>query len=237
MPRIYVVSRSKRNSYKRMDPEQCTVWPSLGPKSLQKIRKIYSIEVQVQVQSLFRDQTESWIRIVNGIDKFAREAMPIQEEEKASGKPAAKTRPVLKPSSTSGWGFTPVEQRQWIDIGTQESQDPCCFQVSKFINRLLRHSEKVNRQDDGAVHCDQLIDECKKKLSDDARYWSVEMMKQFANAPFWPIDKWISVLAKGGGQKKKVSILLEPELSSEIPVPSCNSKTFKKNNQSCIARQ
>ena len=48
----------------------------------------YSIEVQVQ--SLFRDQTESWNRIVNGIDKFAREAMPIQEEEKASGKPAAK---------------------------------------------------------------------------------------------------------------------------------------------------
>ena len=30
----------------------------------------YSIEVQVQ--SLFQDQTVSWIRIVNGIDKFAR---------------------------------------------------------------------------------------------------------------------------------------------------------------------
>ena len=41
----------------------------------------YSIEVQVQ--SLFRDQTVSWIRIVNGIDKFVRNAMPIQEEEKA----------------------------------------------------------------------------------------------------------------------------------------------------------
>ena len=63
----------------------------------------YSIEVQGQ--SLFKDQTESWIRIVNGIDKFVREAMPIEEEEQASGKPAAKARPILKPSSTSGCGL------------------------------------------------------------------------------------------------------------------------------------
>ena len=48
----------------------------------------------------FKGQTESWIRNVNGIDKFFREAMPIQEE------------------------------------------DPYCFQVSKFITRLLRHSQK-----------------------------------------------------------------------------------------------
>ena len=77
----------------------------------------YSVEVQVQ--SLFQDQTVSWIRIVNGFDKFVREDMPIQEEEKASGKPAAKARPILKPSSTSGWDFIPIGQRQWIDIETQ----------------------------------------------------------------------------------------------------------------------
>ena len=87
---------------------------------------------------------------MNGIDKFVREAMPIQEEEKASGKPAAKARPILKPSSTSGWD--PIEQRQWIDIETQESNDPYCFQVPIFIARLLRHRQKVYREDDGAVH-------------------------------------------------------------------------------------
>ena len=31
--------------------------------------------IEVQVQSLFQDQTVSWIRIVNEIDKFVREAM------------------------------------------------------------------------------------------------------------------------------------------------------------------
>ena len=53
----------------------------------------YSVEAQVP--SLFEDQTTSWIRIVNGIDKYVREAMPIQEEERASGKPPAKARPTL----------------------------------------------------------------------------------------------------------------------------------------------
>ena len=183
---------------------------------IKKFNKHGRDSIEVQVQSLFRDQTESWIRIVNGTDKFVREAMPIQEEEKASGNPAAKARPILEPSSTSGWDFTPMEQRQWIDIEIQESKDPYCFQVSKFITRLLRHSKQVNREKDAGVHHDQVIDECKKKLSDDTGYWSDEMKKQFVNAPYLSIDKWISVLGKRWRTKEKVSILLECELSSEI---------------------
>ena len=69
---------------------------------------------------------------MNGIDKFVSEAMPIQKEEKASVKPAAKARPIFKPSSTSGRDFIPIGQRKWIDIETQESNDPCCFQVPKL---------------------------------------------------------------------------------------------------------
>ena len=62
--------------------------------------------------------------------------------------------------------------------------------------------KKVHREDDGAVHFDQAIDECKKKQVDNTEYWSVEMKKDFFNAPHWSIDKRISVLAKGGGQKR-----------------------------------
>ena len=36
------------------------------------------------------------------------------------------------------------------------------------------------------------------------------MKKQFANAPYWSIDKWISVLAKGGGQKKRFQYCVDP---------------------------
>ena len=62
--------------------------------------------------------------------------MPIQEEEKASEKPAAKERPTLKPSSISDENFFPTGQRQWIDIEIQESKDPhSSFEVSKFITQ------------------------------------------------------------------------------------------------------
>ena len=107
-------------------------------------------------------------------------------------------------------GFHPLEQRQWIDIEIQASKDPHGFQLSKFITRLLRHSKQVNREEDGRVHYDQVLEECKKKLSDDTGYWSDEMKQQFANVTCWSIDKWISVLAKGAGQKKRFQYCLNP---------------------------
>ena len=64
-----------------------------GPVSDTKICSRYGrYSVEVQVQSLFQDQIVSGIRIVNGIGKFVRDAMPMHEEEKASGKTAAKAR-------------------------------------------------------------------------------------------------------------------------------------------------
>ena len=64
-----------------------------GPVSDMKICSRYGrYSVEVQVQSLLQDQTQSGIRIVNGIGKFVREVIPMQEEEKASGKTAAKAR-------------------------------------------------------------------------------------------------------------------------------------------------
>ena len=97
-----------------------------------------------------------------------------------------------------------------MDIETQESIDPYCFQVSHFITRQLRHSQKVHREDDGSVHQDQVIDECKKKQIDKTEYSSFERKKEFVNAPHWSIEKRISVLAKGGGQKKRFQYCLNP---------------------------
>ena len=162
------------------------------------------------VQSLFQDQTVSWIRILNVIDKFVREDMPIQEEEKASGKPTAKARPVLKPSSMSDVNSIPTGQRKWIHIETQESNDPCCFQVPKFITRLCRRRQEVHREVDGAVNYDQVVDEGKKKQFDNTECWSHEMKKDFVNAPHWSIEKWVSVLAKSGGPKKRFQYCLNP---------------------------
>ena len=92
-------------------------------------KTIWSYIVDVEVPSLFDDQTTSWIRIVNGVEKYVREAMPIQEGEEASVRPAAKAKPILKPSSTSNPNFIPMKDRRWIDIEVQKSKDQHCFQM------------------------------------------------------------------------------------------------------------
>ena len=114
----------------------------------------------------FKDQATSWIGIAFGVEKYVREAMPIQEEERALKKPAAKARPILKPSSTSNWNFVPVGQRK----------DPYCFQMSKFITQFLRHKE-VGRKEIAGVPYDRLVEKCKEVLSEDSRYWSGEIKK------------------------------------------------------------
>ena len=53
--------------------------------------KNYSIEVQVPC--LFQDNTVSWVRVVNGFDRYVTDSMPTAKEENtASPKPIAKAR-------------------------------------------------------------------------------------------------------------------------------------------------
>ena len=57
--------------------------------------------IEVQVPSLFQDNTVSWVRIVNGFDKYVTESMPpAKEEDIASGKPIVKGRPRQKRTVT-----------------------------------------------------------------------------------------------------------------------------------------
>ena len=78
--------------------------------------------------------------------------------------------------------------------------------MSKFITRLLRYSKQVRGEEDGGVHYDQIIDECKKKLLEDPGHWSDEMKKQFALAPHWSIVKCISILQKVEDRRKGANI-------------------------------
>ena len=92
----------------------------------------YSIEVQVP--SLFQDNTVSWVRIVNGVDKYVTESMlTTKEEDIASRKPIAEARPRQKPSVTLTSVSILVLERIWIDIETQRSHDRKCFAVSKAV--------------------------------------------------------------------------------------------------------
>ena len=87
---------------------------------------------QKSLQSL----TVHWIRIVNGIDKICQRSHADPRGRECFGEPAAKARPISKPSLISDVNSIPIGHRRWIDIETQKSNDPYCFQVSKFITRL-----------------------------------------------------------------------------------------------------
>ena len=106
------------------------IGPSHGQKNVCRHEDRYSIEVLVQ--SLFQDRTASWVRIVNGVDKYVTESILTKEEgEKASGKPIAKARPRQKPTVTLASVIIPVRDRKWIDIETQRSHDQKCFEGQK----------------------------------------------------------------------------------------------------------
>ena len=161
----------------------------------------YSIEVQVP--SLFEHDTASWVRIVNGVDRYVTESMPTaKEEDIASVKRIATARPRQKPTVTLTSVSIPVLERKWIDIETQRSHDQKCYRVSKAMTRLLRHDESVPRGSDGAIHYNDIIEECRKQKFDDASQWLLE-------------DR-ISKLAKGVGPKKRFQYCVNPNSSNQF---------------------
>ena len=106
---------------------------------------------------------------MNGVEKYVREAMPIQEEKRASGKPAAKARPRLKPSSTSNWNFTPMAQRKWIDVEVKKIQGPLllpdviisllnCFDTRKLVEKKMLEFFLVELLRNASKFCQRIQD-------------------------------------------------------------------------------
>ena len=74
--------------------------------------------------------------------------------------------------------------------------------MSKAITRLLRHDQSVPRGSDGAILYSDSIEECRKQKFDDASQW--------------PLEDWISTLAKGGGAKKRFQYCVNPNSSDQF---------------------
>ena len=57
----------------------------------------------------------------------------------------------------------------------------------------------------------QIAEKGKEILSEDSGYWSKEEKQNLKMAPHWSAQKWIDVLSKGGGQKKRFQYCLKPD--------------------------
>ena len=80
-----------------------------------------------------------------------------------------------------------MNTRNWIDIEPGK-HSLSAYDVSKKVINLLRHSQQVHREEDGAVH-----------------FWRIKehLQSHFAQIPYWSDDRWKACLAAGGGAKRR----------------------------------
>ena len=83
-------------------------------------------------------------------DQLEEQALHLNAEEFVS-QPKAKAKPKRREPAGSSPRIIPIGRRNWIDIepGKYSFSD---YEVSKKVTFLLRHSQQMHREEDGAVH-------------------------------------------------------------------------------------
>ena len=104
----------------------------------------------------------------------------------------AKAKPERREPAGSSSRIVPMDERNWIDIEPGK-HSLSAYEVSKKVIHLLRHSQKVQREEDGAVH-----------------FWRIKenLHNPFTQSIHWSDDRWKACLAAGGGAKRRFSVLL-----------------------------
>ena len=78
---------------------------------------------EIMIESLLRDRTVSWVRIMNGINKYVSETSETisleNDEHRVTVKLVAKAKPQPKPAVTLSPISIPVRERKWIDINPE----------------------------------------------------------------------------------------------------------------------
>ena len=142
-----------------------------------------------------------------------------------------KTKPQRREHAGSSPRIVPIERRNWIDIepGKHSLSE---YEVSKKVIHLLRHSQKVHREEDGAVH-----------------FWRIKenLQNPFPQSIHWSDHRWKACLAAGGGAKMICQYctddsgtiiyfralqghsgrnLIDPSLQDNVVIPSKFSNIF-----------
>ena len=115
-----------------MDPRKYENWTSVGSHDQFFLHFKYGIE----------DNTE------NPADPQEEESLQTSSSVVAA---KSKAKAKLQPRELVGTTATiPIHQRRWIDIEPSE-QDLASYDLSKKVINLLRHNQKLHREEDGAI--------------------------------------------------------------------------------------
>ena len=161
--------------------------------------------VEIRIESMNKDHSHSWVRISHGLNKLVtnlnnneqddheQETSDMQSEHYAlksnarafASRSKAKAKPQRRTSASSSTKTFPVGERTWTDIEPQHSSLND-YSVSKKLINLLRHGS-LPREDDGAIE-----------------FWRTKdhLQNHFVHSRLWSYEKWKSIMARGGGNKK-----------------------------------
>ena len=158
--------------------------------------------VEIRIWPLSEDNTHSWVRISHGSNKFVMgsnnndtEVPEDQPEEQAlqlvvkgvAYRSKAKAKPQRREPAGYSPSIIPMNERNWIDMEPR-NHSLSAYEVSKIVIHLLRHSQQVQREEDGAVH-----------------FWRIKenFQSQFPQIPHWSDDRSKACLAAGRGAKRR----------------------------------
>ena len=156
--------------------------------------------VEVRIPSVKEDNSQSWVRIsfgtvryVNNYIKYDTQNLAGPQEEQdvpaSSEVVAARSKAKAEPQPRESTGTTtiPLSERIWIDIEPSK-QDLESHNLSKKVINLLRHNQKLHREQDGAIQF--------YKIKFHLREYSLPIQN-------WSDNRWIACLAAGGGPKRR----------------------------------
>ena len=156
--------------------------------------------LEIRIESVNKDNSHSWVRISYGTVKYVNDyikddtenlADPQEEEDAptSSGVVAARSKAKAKPQPRESTGATtiPLSERIWIDIEPSK-QDLESYNLSKKVVNLLRHNQKLHREEDGAIQFYKI------------KFHLRDHHPQIQN---WSDDRWIACMAAGGGPKRR----------------------------------
>ena len=118
--------------------------------------------VEIRIMSLSRDNTGSWLKFLmhqinlwwiwtTTAQKFLKISSKIKRYQDFVSQEKAKTKPQRREPAGSSPRIVHIERRNWIDIEPGKILSPI-YEVSKNVIHILRHSQQVHREEDGAVH-------------------------------------------------------------------------------------
>ena len=239
-PVVNTLFQEKMDHHNQEDGSKGT--PKLGPYSKSRpVACMVNMDgVEIKIWSMSGDNTHSWVRTSHGSNKFVMdsnnndtEVQEDQPEEQAlqlnvkdfACRSKAKAKPQRREPAGYSPRIIPMNTRNWIYIEPGK-HSLFAYEVSKKVIHLLRHSQQVHREDDGAVH-----------------FWRIKenLQSQFPQTPHWSDDKWKKSMAGGGGNKKRYQCctdssgkivylralqghsgrnLIDPSLQDNVVIPS-----------------